>query len=121
MKKVILISLFVIMQLPVQASENDDIKNLIMSLNSHIVNLEKRVKELENLVKIKTVNISNSKVTWRKLTKGLSFSQVRNILGEPLDIDVSTNSTSWYYTKGRSASKLWFYQGSLSSWTEPKS
>lgn len=107
------------MQLPVQASEKDEMKQLIMSLNSHVINLEKRVKELENLVKVKNVNVSHSKVTWRKLKRGMSYAQVRYILGEPLNISAGYTAY-WYYSKSTYSMKLTFSGDKLFSWQEPE-
>ena len=124
MKKILIISVFVMIQFPIKASEENELKQLIMSLNSHVVDLEKRVKALQNLVNVNNVNVnvSNSKVAWRKLKRGMTNAQVRNLLGEPLDIDVYTMySTNWYYTKSSYNSKLTFFFGKLESWKEPKS
>jgi len=108
-----------IFPLHTQATEVDELKQLVISLNSHIVNLEKRVKHLENLVKVKNINISTSKVTWRKLQRGMSFSQVRNLLGEPKDIDAGY-LTYWYYSNKTSTEKVIFSNGKVNSWKEPK-
>jgi len=119
MKIIVMISLFVMMQFPVKASEENELKQLIISLNSHVVNLEKRVKELEILVKVKNVNISNSKVTWRKLKRGMTYSQVRSLLGEPLRISAGYTAF-WYYAQSDYSGYLTFSGDKLSSWKEPK-
>lgn len=100
------------------ASEVDELKNLVISLNQHVVNLEKRVKELENLLKLKPENISIEKATWRKLQRGMSFSQVRGILGEPKKISAGY-TTFWYYTASTYDSKVTFSGDKVSSWQEP--
>lgn len=119
MKIIVIISLFVMMQFSVKASEEDELKQLIISLNSHVVNLEKRVKELEQLVKVKNINVYNSKATWRKLKKKMSTAQVRRLLGEPLNIVVGVY-TYWYYNKDQYQSYVRFDYEVLDNWKEPK-
>ena len=59
-----LLFVFLIFTFSSNASEVDELKNLVISLNQHVVNLGKRVKELESLVKSKPENISIEKATW---------------------------------------------------------
>jgi len=101
------------------ASEVDELKSLVMSLNQHVVNLEKRVKELEKFIKTKPVSISLEKATWRKLKRGMSFSQVRSILGEPKNITAGY-TTFWYYTSSSYSSMITFSNDKVMSWKEPK-
>jgi len=112
--------LFLLLTTPalVKASEIDELKRLVISLNQHVVNLEKRVKELESIVKSKPENISIEKATWRKLQRGMSFSQVRDILGEPKKISAGY-TTFWYYTSSIYDSKVTFSDNKVSSWQEP--
>lgn len=117
MKKVLLLILLTTPAL-VKASEIDELKLLVISLNQHVVNLEKRVKELESLVKSKPENISIEKATWRKLQRGMSFSQVRGILGEPKKIS-SGYTTFWYYTSSTYDSMVTFSGDKVSGWEEP--
>ncbi len=56
-----------------------------------------------------------SVVNWRKLTQGMSTSDVRQILGEPHRVDGGT-MTQWYYQNG---GQMTFVMGKLNSWTEP--
>lgn len=59
---------------------------------------------------------------WRRLEKGMSFSQVRQILGEPKKID-SGFVTRWYYgseMRSYSPERVEFIEGSgVSGWEEP--
>lgn len=113
-----LLFVFLIFTFSSSASEVDELKNLVISLNQHVINLEKRVKELESLVKSKPENISIEKATWRKLQRGMSFSQVRDILGEPKKISAGY-TTFWYYTSSIYDSKVTFSGNIVSSWQEP--
>ena len=118
MKKALL---FILLTTPaiVQTSEIDELKQLVISLNQHVVNLEKRVKELEKQIKSKPVNISIEKAAWRKLKRGMSFSQVRSILGEPKTIDAGYH-TYWYYSSNTYSSKVTFDNNErVSGWDEP--
>jgi outer membrane protein assembly factor BamE (lipoprotein component of BamABCDE complex) len=117
MKPFLLVILLVLPTLA-NSSEVDELKSLVMSLNQHVVNLEKRVKELEKLVKTKPVNISLEKTTWRKLKRGMSFSQVRSILGEPKNITAGY-TTFWYYTSSTYRSMVTFSGDKVMSWDEP--
>lgn len=113
-----LLFIFFIFAFPSNASEEGELKSLVISLNQHVANLEKRVKELESLVKSKPVNVSIEKATWRKLQRGMSFSQVRGILGEPKTIKAGS-LTYWYYSSSSSSSTITFWNDRLDSWVEP--
>jgi outer membrane protein assembly factor BamE (lipoprotein component of BamABCDE complex) len=108
MEKALCFSLFLILLPSVNANEVDELKRLVISLNSHVLNLE-------NPVKIQNNNISNSKVVWRKLKKGMTPSQVRNLLGEPIDINNGGSFVDWYYSKNQYHSTVRFFSGVLYS------
>ncbi len=57
-----------------------------------------------------------SVMNWRKLTEGMSTSDVRNILGEPHRLDGGTVANWYYQNDGR----ITFFQGKVSRWTEPR-
>jgi hypothetical protein len=107
------------LSIPSHANEITDLKQIVMDLNSHVVNLEKRVKELEGIVKSKPLTVSMSKMTWRKLKKNMSPTQVKNILGEPRDIEEGA-VTYWYYAKNHGTEYVMFYSDKASQWKEPK-
>jgi len=117
MKKVLLVLLLAAPALA-KANEVEDLKRLVISLNQHVVNLEKRVKELESLIQSKPVNITVEKVTWRKLQRGMSYSQVREILGEPKKIS-GGYTTYWYYKSNNYESMVTFTNDKVSGWQEP--
>ncbi|MBF0431668.1 MAG: outer membrane protein assembly factor BamE [Fibrobacteria bacterium] len=75
----------------------------IDKLEERIENLELRVVELEKIVAEKnepkgaTSNTTVPKLKqWRKLQKGMSQEDVRNLLGEPLRIEAGP-FIHWYY------------------------
>lgn len=95
--------------------------------------LEKRITELEKRVTVLEQKLANTQQTgkpnakqvsdksvWRTLERGMSQSEVRSILGEPLSINVSGPLTYWYYSKQSSHSNLTFYNDQLSGWEEPE-
>jgi len=118
MEKFLCSLLFLLLLPSVNASEVNELKLIIISLNSHVLNLEKRVKKLENPVKLQDSNASSSKVVWRKLKKGMSHNQVRNLLGEPKNIDNSSAFVKWYYTDNLYSSRVTFWNDKVDTWKE---
>ena len=57
-----------------------------------------------------------SVMSWRKLTTGMSTSDVQKLLGEPDRVDGGA-FTSWHYQNG---GNIVFYEGKLYQWTEPR-
>ena len=57
-----------------------------------------------------------SVMNWRKLTQGMSTSDVRRILGEPDRIDGGTIA-HWYYQNG---GEVIFFDGKAHRWQEPR-
>lgn len=57
-----------------------------------------------------------SVINWRKLTKGMSPSEVRKILGEPHRLDGGTIARWFYQNDGR----VLFYDEKVEQWTEPR-
>ena len=57
-----------------------------------------------------------SVMNWRKLTQGMSTSDVRMILGEPHKLDGGTFAR-WEYQNG---GRVTFYQENVYSWNEPR-
>ena len=57
-----------------------------------------------------------SVMNWRKLTQGMSTSDVRRILGEPHKLDGGTLA-HWEYQNGGS---IFFYKEKVDRWHEPR-
>lgn len=104
------------------------------SANAHdsdrLDQLEKDLKEVKaQLAKLESLIIApsiaqkpidstdgwKSVVNWRKLTKGMSPSEVRRILGEPHRLDGGTFA-AWYY---KNDGRVHFYEEKVNRWTEP--
>jgi len=59
---------------------------------------------------------------WRhNLKRGMTYDQVRRVLGEPLEIYAAgTCYEKWYYSKHRSYAWVGFCSSRVDSWQEPK-
>lgn len=101
----------------VYAAEDDSTLYLL----EKIAELEARIEALEN-PRSGTSSVPRGLSAWRRLEKGMSYSQVRQILGEPNKID-SGFITRWYYgsgTRSYSPERVEFTQGQgVSGWEEP--
>lgn len=96
----------------------------IKQLEKEVQNIKIRLSNLESssttsdsqkpVVADRHKNIAN----WRMLRKGMSFDEVRAILGEPLRINGGT-ITNWFYTNNVSISRVNFFKDKLDDWSEP--
>jgi len=96
----------------------------VSQLENEVNELRLRVQKLENLQP--NANIQqrqvvanegmNSLVIWRKLSRGMSYNEVRGLLGEPLRIEGGGIAT-WMYAKN---GRVVFIRDKLSSWDEPQ-
>ena len=99
--------------------------------SDRITRLEKEVQELKlrlaNLEKPQANQALNQRPTpsaegwknltsWRSLKKGMSYDDVRAILGEPARVR-GGNITNWSYPN---RSDVTFYEDKLDSWSEPR-
>jgi hypothetical protein len=96
----------------------------ISQLENEVNELRLRIQKIENFQS----NASNqqkqavanegtkSLVNWRKLISGMSYNEVRGMLGEPLRIEGGV-LTYWRYSNNGSVT---FMRDKLSSWNEPQ-
>jgi len=118
-----LLAMLVSIAMPVGAADNGP--TIINSLERRIVDLEKRVSELEA-----TRNGTPSKVSliptlenwkdlknWRQLRTGMSYDEVRALLGEPENIE-GGRVAYWYW--GSSNAHVVFMSDKLYKWSEPR-
>ncbi len=92
-----------------------------------ISKLEERVKQLEGLLE-KCSETGNrqtedewgwqNKKNWRRLESGMTKTQVRSILGEPIK-RIKGTRTLWYYPNIYGAYVSFDKNGLLSGWNEP--
>lgn len=104
-------------------------------VNNPDSNLEKRVTDLENRVdsieetlsETDTNDASDNGVqyhenkaqslrNWRQLKTGMSYDDVRKLLGEPDEIN-GGNIASWHYPND---GRVMFFLGDVDSWYEPE-
>ena len=108
------------------------INNLIIAQTTNVDRLEKRIADLEKRVAYleqklsvsqqpskSVVPKSKDRTVWRMLEKGMTKSQVRELLGEPLTID-SSIITYWYYSKQTFYSYVIFNDNGIMGWKEPE-
>ena len=94
--------------------------NSTLYLLEKIAELEARIEALEN-PRSGTSSVPTGLSAWRRLEKGMSYSQVRQILGEPRKIN-SGPFTYWHYGPGDSvvsSETVKFYNDVVDGWKEP--
>ncbi len=96
----------------------------ITQLENQVNELKLRIQKLEN----PQSNASNQQkqvvanegaksiANWRKLNRGMSYNDVRGLLGEPLRIEGGGVAYWMYSNNGR----VTFVRDTLSSWNEPQ-
>jgi hypothetical protein len=85
--------------------------------------LERRVRDLESLIKIEpsqgrpitTSTRWRDLANWRQLRLGMKMVEVRKLLGEPERVEGGVSST-WYWADA----KVGFFGDEVMSWSEPK-
>ena len=105
--------------------------NSLASDGERITQLEKEVQELkQRLTKLEVpqnASINQQKsilssegwkslASWRSLKNGMSYDEVRSILGEPTRIDGGTIAR-WYYSN---QGIVFFFRDKLDRWEEPR-
>lgn len=101
----------------VESAQNDGFS----ALEQRVSRLEERVAKMERFIlqsasqqEPTRTSVPPGRERWRRLKTGLTESQVRSILGEPLRIEGGTFAY-WYYSGG----SVTFYRGNVDSWNEP--
>lgn len=97
------------------------------ALLRRIEQLERRVRELETLIKTEqpraaapVASSGNARdlANWRRLRKGMTPDEVRSVLGEPERIDTMTYRSIWHYADYAAVN----FDGSskkVEGWSEP--
>jgi hypothetical protein len=93
--------------------------NSTLYLLEKIAELEARIEALEN-PRSGISSVPAGLSAWRRLRKGMSPAQVRQILGEPKRIN-SGSVTYWYYGTERAGANasVEFILGDVYGWKEP--
>ena len=120
-KKIIVIGLLsLVVPFNSYANDSERIDKLEKEVRETKLRLQKLESLLSNTSKDQKPIISGegweSLVNWRKLATGMSPSDVKNILGEPLRLNGGP-FTFWYYQNN---GNVVFHRETLYSWTEPR-
>jgi hypothetical protein len=99
---------------PLWAQDQD----AMLFLLDKIAELESRIEQLES-PSSGVLSVAPSLRSWRQLQRGMSFEQVRTLLGEPMKIDAGY-VTRWYYSNsGIIGPQVTFTDDRVSGWDEP--
>jgi TonB family protein len=106
-----------------QETSTADLLHRIELLERANIDLERRVRELESLIKsepskgrpIPAPAGWKDLANWRQLRQGMTMDEVRALLGEPESVDVGSY-TYWHWADAN----VYFIDGELSGWSEPR-
>lgn len=110
-----------------QVETAGNVSGRIEILERRILDLENRIRELESILQPAGTqspgvaaqswrNIEN----WRRLRRGATASDIREILGEPTRVE-SMIGTRWYYGEGSGGGYVFFdSSGRVEGWSEPR-
>ncbi|MBF0586300.1 hypothetical protein INT08_04720 [Prosthecochloris sp. N3] len=94
-----------------------NLEMLVSDLNSRLLQLEKQPSAKSTGGKAPNQNIPAGKVAWRTLQKDMTKAQVREILGEPRNIQMFGSFEIWSY---KGSSRVDFdASGYVDGWSEP--
>lgn len=93
----------------------DSLEQLVAELGRRVAQLESPAMSGATQTRTATGD-SRNLANWRRLQEGMSYDQVRALLGEPTKVDGGTVAR-WEYPRHGSVS---FYSGRVSSWSEPE-
>ena len=107
-----------------QSRSADSLLARIERLERRTAALEERLRQLEVSGKAEAAQSKPAVITgdardvanWRRLTRGMSFDEVRTLLGEP-DRVVGGYMTYWAWERGGDVT---FVNNKLDGWTEPR-
>jgi hypothetical protein len=105
---------------PSMAQDSERIKQLekeVQDIKMRLANLEAPGKS-SDIPKIVLTDKYKNIANWRMLKKGMSFDEVRALLGEPIRINGGT-ITYWFYTNQPTIARATFYRDKLDDWSEP--
>lgn len=105
-----------------QDTSTDSLLHRIELLERANTDLERRVRELESLIKsepskgrpIPASTGWKDIANWRQLRPGMTMDEVRALLGEPERVEGGP-WTYWYWAKAN----VYFIEGELKGWSEP--
>ncbi len=87
------------------------------SLEQRVTELESRVQKLERLLDEKFADDRwKDGILWSRLRPGMSYDDVRKLLGKPAKIEEAIFTTWYYHKTSKLHSHVWFDQGKLLGW-----
>ena len=107
-----------------QDTSTESLLHRIELLERANTDLERRVRELESLIKsapskgrpIPASTGWKDLANWRQLRNEMSMGEVRELLGEPERVETKGPLTYWYWANAQAH----FVNGKLNGWSEPK-
>ena len=112
-----LIALFVLLLSSNQLLADD------ASLQQQIDELKNRVQKLEKLLDEKFADDRwKDSILWSRIRPGMSFEEVRKLLGKPTRVEEAIFTTWYYHKTSKLHSHVWFDEGKVLGWEglEPK-
>jgi len=107
----ILIGLFVLLISSQQAQAES------ASLEQRIADLEIQVQKLQQLVDEKFADDRwRDGILWSRLRPGMSYDDVRKLLGKPARVEEAIFTTWYYHNSSKLHSHAWFDEGKLLGW-----
>jgi len=107
----ILIGLFVLLISSQQAQAES------ASLEQRIADLEIQVQKLQQLVDEKFADDRwRDGILWSRLRPGMSYDDVRKLLGKPARVEEAIFTTWYYHKSSKLHSHAWFDEGKLLGW-----
>jgi hypothetical protein len=105
----------------------DSLVQRVAFLELKTVELERRIHELEALIKTGPSQDSPTRAAgnwrelgnWRRLRRGMTTTQVRAIIGEPDKVEAGSSMTIWTWGKFPDYATVRFDDDKLDGWTEP--
>lgn len=90
----------------------------VAQLEDLVKQLDKRVRQLEER-NTPIISVPPSKAAWRQLRTGMTFSEVRALLGEPGKVATYEVFVCWYYPDILDGEVRFKPEGHVISWREP--
>ena len=89
----------------------------ISSLRKQVSELENRVQKLEKLLDEKFADDRwKDGILWSRIKKGMSYEDVRKLLGKPARVEEAIFTTWYYHKTSKLHSHVWFDEGKVLGW-----
>jgi len=104
----------------------DHQRQSLETLEKRVEELNARLKAVEEKLERENQSVGQRAVppgldVWRhEIKKGMSYDQVRQLLGEPVRIENQGSfDETWFYSRSRDSGYVWFNESKVFSWQEP--